>query len=129
MSIATGETGGSSGLSCVLQVSSHNHNTLRELKFSFPTRFLRDCDGVLTSSTRVFEPESNDVFKAYYEKSGRSYYVLGPITPKAIESIFKKNPSDKSAVDVFLDKMQARRGEHSVLFVSILDRVGTPMNY
>ncbi|GJJ12796.1 hypothetical protein Clacol_007041 [Clathrus columnatus] len=79
---------------------------------------LTDCNGIVTTSTHLYEPESNDAFKAYYERSGRSYYVVGPLALTSTDQLSRERSSDRDAVKKFLDRMLQGRGERSVIYVS-----------
>ncbi|GJJ12817.1 hypothetical protein Clacol_007062 [Clathrus columnatus] len=72
----------------------------------------RDCDGVVTTSSYIYERESNDAFKAHYEGNGRSYYAAGPVTPTSAHQ-----PS-WDGVKTFLDRMLQEHGGRSVIYVS-----------
>ncbi|GJJ12806.1 hypothetical protein Clacol_007051 [Clathrus columnatus] len=76
--------------------------------------FFRDCDGVLTSTARVVEPESNGAFKAYCERTGRSYYIAGPVAFPSTE----QRSEDGDAIVDFLDRIKRERGERSVILVA-----------
>ncbi|GJJ12907.1 hypothetical protein Clacol_007153 [Clathrus columnatus] len=81
---------------------------------------LRDCDGVITTSTRIFEPESNEALKAYYEGSGRSYYVAGPLAITSIDQLSREQSPDRHAVETFLDWIFQTHGERSVIYMGPL---------
>ncbi|GJJ12797.1 hypothetical protein Clacol_007042 [Clathrus columnatus] len=119
-----GETTDLIGLPKVYDYECHNMKAtpfmISVLTGMYPKMFklFHNCDGVVATSNRLFEPESNDTFKSYYERSGRSYYVVGPLALTSTDQLSRERSSDRDAVKRFLGRMLQKRGERSVIYVS-----------
>jgi len=83
-----------------------------------PSRLLKDCDGILTVSAHAWEGDAIAALRAWFSKSGKSLFALGPLLPSTFGTL---QESHRGADDVkdFLDSMLGQKGEKSVLLVRL----------
>ena len=83
------------------------------------------CDGLILTSPEVYEPHAIAAMKAWFAESHRDVWAIGPLYPfpASKEAIAGEEVSSTCFKDVaqFLDAALVSHGEHSVLFVSVLE--------
>ncbi|KAF5368910.1 hypothetical protein D9758_003087 [Tetrapyrgos nigripes] len=80
--------------------------------------YIPHFDGMFSTSTSVFEEKAMTVWTRWLESMGRVHYPVGPLIEKA--EVHHARPETADPVGTFLDQMQARYGEHSVVYVSVI---------
>lgn len=102
--------------------SSHHYSNQC---FTLPLRFITQCDGLICTSSSVYERESIDALRKWLAESGnRELYTIGQLVPPALGALVwdfltVPNPSENgSDCQVFMDKIFGVHGEQSLIYVS-----------
>ncbi|GJJ15650.1 hypothetical protein Clacol_009928 [Clathrus columnatus] len=97
--------------------------TLTLLKTSY--RFLRECDGMVSSSNEIYDHELNAAFREWFSERNKAIYFIGPLLPPDMpqsSSISHKKDLEISSngkdIELFLDKILESHGEKSLLYVA-----------
>jgi hypothetical protein len=82
---------------------------------------------MFTVSTSAFDGEAMKVHDSWFDSMGHVHYAIGPLTvPKAGEHAVGKereNVAKDGHVVQFLDEMQAKHGNKSVIYVGPLSQL------
>jgi|SRR5882762_96353 len=98
--------------------SSESH--LNASQFSF----VEGCDGIISITSKVYEPEATRALGAWLCSTNRRFYILGPILEPGFEksSVAIPNPVQSltggtAICRSFLDNALEKFGKHSVIYV------------
>ena len=88
-------------------------------------RFFRECDAALISSSHSYEGASLIRLKSWFKSLPRDpppVYAIGPLLPPgygyhSIESSESEKNQVEREIDVFLQEIQSKYGEESIIFV------------
>jgi len=113
------------GFQCVCSLDGICTNILTDLPCSLGKRFLNECDGALIASSHSYEDASLIQMKEWLKTLPRNppLYPLGPLLPPgcgrhSVESLESEKIQVERNIKAFLNEMQAKRGEKSVVFVA-----------
>lgn len=84
------------------------------------SRVIAECDGVISNSSDVYEPEAAASLKNWFAETGREAYVVGPLLPAYGEILTRDNSPrarDTSEVEEFLTSVLQSHGVKSLLYV------------
>lgn len=84
---------------------------------------LQNCNGVITTSSRIYEPEGNLALEHHFSETNRPLYAiatLGLTAPVGVDQML--SPAERSAV-AFLDRIMVEYGERSLLYVSQIQTI------
>jgi hypothetical protein len=108
-------------------ISHMDHCTPTQLPFTGTTfyeigrKYLTIGDGILIASSTAYDGEAMDAVKEWFGSVGKVVYPVGPLSLPQSEngSLSKNGKSDSQSRPVveFLDRMQRRYGERSVIYV------------
>ena len=98
---------------------------LTNLPFPPNKRFFKECDAALISSSHSYEDVSLIRLKSWFKSLPRDpspVYVIGPLLPPGYgRLLMQSSESEKNQVereiDVFLQDVQSKYGEQSIIFV------------
>lgn len=81
--------------------------------------FLPECDGMVSTSNDVYEPDLNAAFRQWFNERKKPTYFIGPIIPSDSVSTSRDFgiPSNVENVQTFLDKVLNNHGRRSMLYV------------
>ncbi len=85
-------------------------------------RTLEASDGLMMITPTSYEPEAVATAKAWFAETGRPSYAVGPLLPSASKATAvaneKKQSSEASEIQEFLDATLKTSGEKSLVYVS-----------
>lgn len=80
-----------------------------------------ECDGIVSVSNSVYEPEGVDALRRWMG-DGRQVYAIGPLAPQELSAASKQHEVEGSEngrnIMEFLDKTLKSHGERSLIYVS-----------
>ncbi|KAK7463058.1 hypothetical protein VKT23_007644 [Stygiomarasmius scandens] len=83
--------------------------------------YIPECDGMFSVTSSAFEREAINTWNRWFESIGKVHYPIGPLSvPKAGLYGTDGHEDDKTYAPVveFLNKMQEKHGEKSVIYIS-----------
>jgi hypothetical protein len=76
------------------------------------------ADAVITGSIRELEEPAAQALRDYLKAQGKTTWFIGPVSlPDSVSASVTPSTRPEDAVVTFLDKMQAKHGSKSVIFV------------
>jgi hypothetical protein len=80
---------------------------------------IQTCDGILGASTSAFEKEAISGGRKWFESIGLDTYIVGPLenAPVRDEASISKHSEEDTKIFSFLDSMQQKHGNKSVIYV------------
>jgi hypothetical protein len=90
------------------------------LLFALAHIHVRGTEGGLVVSSSVYEQGAIEECKAWFQSMGKPYYAVGPLSLPEVN--WKNSPPSETEAPVinFMNKMQQRFGEKSLIYVRIL---------
>lgn len=93
--------------------------------------FITHCDGIMSSSTSIYEPEAIKAMRKWLTNTGnRVLYTIGPLVPPGVGQVGGLSDSAKSLelagsdngrdCQAFMDKVFVEQGRNSLIYVSHL---------
>ena len=74
------------------------------------------------ASSEAYEPDATAAIRAWFEKTERQAYAVGPLLPFASKVVAveneKRQSNESMEIQTLLDKTLERKGEKSLLYVS-----------
>lgn len=98
----------------------------------FPGSFITHCDGIMSSSTSLYEPEAIKAMGQWLKNTGnRVLYTIGPLVPPGVGKVgvgLSDNAKSRELAgsdnggdcQVFMDKVFLEQGKNSLIYVSHL---------
>ena len=87
------------------------------------SRTLEQTDGLMMITPASYEPESVAAAKGWFAETGRPAFAVGPLLPsaskEAADANEKKQSTEGSQIQEFLDATLKTSGPKSLLYVSI----------
>ncbi|KAF5368908.1 hypothetical protein D9758_003081 [Tetrapyrgos nigripes] len=83
--------------------------------------YIPEFDGMFSATTSAFEGEAMTTWNRWFESMGQVHYPIGPLSTEKAGvdgEVGKVVDPTHAPVAAFLDQMQTRYGEHSVLYIS-----------
>ncbi|GJJ12768.1 hypothetical protein Clacol_007013 [Clathrus columnatus] len=79
---------------------------------------LTRCNGIITTSNRIYESEGLAALTDHLAKTNRRLYAIGPLGLTTPDQISREPSPSNLATTTFLDKMLTIHGERSLIYIS-----------